>query len=83
MSNGNQADKEPILEEAFETFKQTSKQVLYDIKVCLNRPASELVSEKEKNPFSTQLVSEPIPTQPMSIQEHINFHKMNKVQTVT
>ena len=56
--------------------------MLYDIRDYLNRPANELVSEKEKDPFSSQLVPEPIPTRPMSIQEHINFHKMNKVQTV-
>ena len=41
-----------------------------------------LVSEQEKDLFSTQLVLEPIPTRPMSIQEHINFYKMNKVQIV-
>jgi len=75
-------DKEPTLEETFEIFRQTSKQVLYDIEDCLNRPESELVSEQEKDPFSTQLVPKPIPTQLMSIQEHINFHKMNKVQTL-
>ena len=74
--------KEPTLEEAFETFRQTSNQVLYDIRDCLNRPTNELVSEQEKDPFSSQLVPEPIPTRPMSIQEHINFHKMNKGQTV-
>ena len=51
--NGNQVDKEPTLEEAFKTFRQTSKQVLYDIRDQLNRPANELVSEQEKNPFSS------------------------------
>ena len=75
-------DKEPTVEEAFETFRQTSKQVLYDTRDCLNRPVNELVSEQEKNPFSSQLVHEPMPTRPMSIQEHKNFHKMNKRQTV-
>ena len=63
--------------------KLQSKCLLYDIKDCLNRLANELVSEQEKDPFSSQLVPEPIPTRPMSIQEHINFHKMNKVQTVS
>jgi len=75
-------DKEPTVKEAFETFRETSKQVLYDIRDCLNRPANELVSEQEKDPFPSQLVPEPLPTRPMSIQEHINFHKVNKVQTV-
>ena len=80
--NGNQVDKKPTLEEVVETFMQTSNQVLYDIKDCLNRLASELVSEQEKDLFYTQLVPEPMPIRPISIQEHINFHKMNKVQTV-
>ena len=74
--------KEPTLEEAFKTFKQTSKQVLYNIRDCLNRLANVLVSEQENDPFSSQLVPEPIPNRPMSIQEHINFYKMNKGQTV-
>ena len=78
----NQVDKEPTLEETFETFMQTSKQMPNDIKDCLYRPVSELASEQEKDLFSTQLVSEPIPTRPMSIQEHINFYKINKVQTL-
>ena len=75
-------DKELTLEEAFETFRQTSKQVLYNIRYCLTIPTNELVSEQEKDPFSSQLVPEPISTRPMSIQEHINFRTMNKVQTV-
>ena len=56
--NGNQVDKEHTLEEAFETFRQTSKQVLYDTRDCLNSPVNELVSEQEKDPFSSQLVHE-------------------------
>ena len=52
--NGNQVDKEPTLEKAFETFRQTSKQVLYDIRDCLNRPANELPSlSRSKSSFRT------------------------------
>jgi len=56
--NGNQVDKKLTLENVFENFMQTSKQMLNDIKDCLNRSASELASEQEKDHFSTQLVHE-------------------------
>ena len=48
----------------------------------LDRLASELVVEQEKGSFSTQPVVDPKLSRPMSIQEYINFNKMNKVQTV-
>jgi len=54
---------------------QTSKQMLNDIKDCLNKPASELASKQEKDPFSAQLVPEPIPTRLMSIQDTSAFIK--------
>ena len=41
---------------------------------------SELASEQEKDSFSTEPVLDLKPTRPMSIQEHINLNKMNKVQ---
>ena len=49
--NGIQMDKEQTIEEAFEIFRQTLNQVPDDIKDCLNRSASKLVSEQEKNFF--------------------------------
>ena len=68
-------DKEPTIEEAFETFRQTSKHVRYDIKDCLNKLASELVSEQEKNLFSTQLVPQPIPTDPCPFKSTLTLIK--------
>ena len=50
--------------------------------IRLERLESELDREQKKNLFFTQHVLDPKPRQPMSIQEHINFNKMNKVQTV-
>jgi len=64
---------------------QSSQQILSDNIQYLahqDRLASELVVEQEKGSFSTQPVLDPKLSRPMSIQEYINFNKMNKVQTV-
>ena len=61
---------------------QSSQQILSDNIQYLahqDRLASELVVEQEKGSFSTEPVLEPKLSRPMSIQEYINFNKMNKV----
>ena len=50
--NGNHVDKEPTLEKNFETFMQTSKQMLNDITDCLNMLASKLTGRQKKEFFS-------------------------------
>jgi len=45
--------------------------------------SSELAGEQEKDSFSTHPVLDSKPTRSVSIQEHINLDKMNKIQTTT
>jgi len=43
--------------------------------------ASELAGEQKKDSFFTHPILDSNPTRFMSIQEHINLEKMNRVQT--
>ena len=43
--------------------------------------SNKLAVEQEEDSFSTQLVLDPKPNRPMSIQKHINRDRMKKVQS--
>ena len=43
--------------------------------------ANELVVEQDEDSFSTQLVLNLKPNRPKSIQEHVNWDRMKKVQS--